>query len=78
MNEGIERITENGIIGTSGVEDQFDVIVHATGFRVSEFLTPMEFIGTQGVSLADTWKQNGGVQAYYGCFIHDFPNFGIL
>ena len=78
VNEGIARITENGIVGTSGVEDHFDVIIHATGFKLSEFLAPMEVYGARGTSLQQHWKENGGAQAYMGTYVHDFPNFAIM
>lgn len=64
--EGIERITETGIISSSGVHDDFDVIVLATGFKVQQFLTPMEIIGANGVSLQRQWDESRGAQAYVG------------
>lgn len=77
LNEGILRITEKGIVSSSGKEDEFDVIVYATGFRLADFLQPMEIIGAEGVSLQQQWAENGGVQAYLGTFVHSFPNFAI-
>ncbi|OJZ79600.1 hypothetical protein ASPFODRAFT_66055 [Aspergillus luchuensis CBS 106.47] len=76
--EGIQEFTEHGIIGSSGVEDEFDIIVLATGFQVSEFLTPMEIHGRRGHTLRRQWKESRGAQAYYGTFVHNFPNFGII
>ncbi|RDK46562.1 FAD/NAD(P)-binding domain-containing protein [Aspergillus phoenicis ATCC 13157] len=73
-----DEFTEHGIIGSSGVEDEFDIIVLATGFQVSEFLTPMEIRGRRGISLRKQWKESRGAQAYYGTFVHNFPNFGII
>ena len=49
--EGLQRITEDGIISTSGRDDRFDIIVTATGFKVSQFLTPMDVIGANGSTL---------------------------
>ncbi|RFU32297.1 hypothetical protein B7463_g4014, partial [Scytalidium lignicola] len=76
--EGIKMIDETGITSESGEHEDFDVIVLATGFKVTDFLTPMEIIGSTGVSLADQWKQCRGAQAYWGTYVHNFPNFGIL
>lgn len=76
--EGLQRITEDGIISTSGREDKYDIIVTATGFKVSQFLTPMEVIGANGSTLQQQWNENRGAQAYLGTFVHNFPNMAIL
>lgn len=78
LAQGIKEITDTGIISTGGVEDDFDIIVLATGFQVSQFLTPMHIIGSTGVSLHDQWKQCRGAQAYLGTHVHNFPNLAIL
>lgn len=78
LPEGIKEITETGIVSTSGVTDDFDIIVLATGFQVSQFLTPMHIVGATGVSLHDQWKECRGAQAYLGTHVHNFPNFAIL
>ncbi|KAL4881837.1 monooxygenase [Aspergillus karnatakaensis] len=77
-NEGIQEFTEKGIIGSSGVEDTFDVIVLATGFQVSQFLAPMEIKGRRGISLNQQWEESRGAQAYYGTYVHNFPNMAII
>ncbi|TPX25843.1 hypothetical protein DIZ76_011300 [Coccidioides immitis] len=64
--EGIKEITETGIISDSGVEHDFDAIVLATGFQVQQFLTPMEIVGSSGVSLRRQWEENRGAQAFLG------------
>jgi cation diffusion facilitator CzcD-associated flavoprotein CzcO len=76
--EGIQKIDETGIISESGVKEDFDVIVLATGFQVANFLTPMKIIGTTGGSLSEQWKESRGAQAYLGTYIHNFPNFAVL
>ena len=77
--EGIEQITEKGIISSvTKREDEYDIIILATGFKVSDFLTPMHIVGSHGVSLHDQWKECRGAQAYLGTHVHNFPNLGIL
>ncbi|KAI0894275.1 monooxygenase [Annulohypoxylon nitens] len=76
--EGIERITEDGIVSSTGKFDKFDIIVLATGFKVSQFLTPMEIIGVDGKTLDQQWKESRGAQAYLGTFVHNFPNLAII
>lgn len=78
LAEGIKEITETGIISSSGIEDDFDIIVLATGFQVSQFLTPMHIVGSTGVALHDQWKECRGAQAYLGTYVHNFPNLAIL
>lgn len=61
--EGIQEITENGIISSSGIQDDIDVIVLATGLQVQQFLTPMDLIGSTGVTLRRRREGNRGAQA---------------
>jgi cation diffusion facilitator CzcD-associated flavoprotein CzcO len=77
-NEGIQEFTEKGIIGSSGKEDEFDIIVLATGFQVSQFLAPMEIRGKRGISLNQQWEESRGAQAYFGTYVHNFPNMAIM
>lgn len=76
--EGIREITKTGIISESGYEEDFDIIILATGFQVSNFLTPMKIVGKTGVAIKEQWESGMGAQAYMGTFVHNFPNFGIL
>lgn len=76
--EGISQITETGIISSSGKRDDYDIIVLATGFQVSQFLTPMHIVGATGKSLHDQWAECRGAQAYLGTHVHNFPNMAIL
>ncbi|KAL1891079.1 hypothetical protein Sste5346_007904 [Sporothrix stenoceras] len=78
LPEGIREMTEMGIVSSSGIRDDFDIIVLATGFQVSEFLTPMDIIGVNGKSLHQQWKECRGAQAYLGTHVHNYPNLAIL
>lgn len=71
-------MTETGIISSSGVQDDFDVIVLATGFKVQEFLTPLEIIGSNGVSLERQWDESRGPQAYFGTTGKYLPNYVVF
>ncbi|KAI9146807.1 Baeyer-Villiger monooxygenase [Paramyrothecium foliicola] len=55
----------------------FDAVVLSTGFKIQEFLSPIEVFGTEK-SLNEHWKDTGGAQAYKATFVHGFPNFGIV
>lgn len=76
--EGLQRITTDGIVSASGRVDEYDIIVLATGFKVSQFLTPMHIVGSDGNSLDQQWRECRGAQAYLGTFVHNFPNLAIL
>lgn len=78
LPEGIQRITPNGIVSETGKEEDFDAIVLATGFAVTNFLAPLEIIGKGGKTLEQQWATHQGAQAYNGTFVHDQPNFAIL
>ncbi|RJE25125.1 Flavin-binding monooxygenase [Aspergillus sclerotialis] len=77
-NEGIQEFTDEGIIGTTGEVYQADMIVLATGFQVSQFLAPMEITGKRHVSLNKQWEESRGAQAYFGTYVHNFPNMAII
>ena len=68
----IERITERGVVTADGVEHDVDVLIYATGFQASNFLTPMKVTGRGGVELHDQW--NGDARAYLGITVPNFPN----
>jgi 4-hydroxyacetophenone monooxygenase len=71
----IERVTEEGIVA-GGTLRPVDVIVCATGFDASSFLSPMRITGLGGVELHDHW--DGDARAYLGLAIPGFPNLFCL
>ncbi|KIW32891.1 uncharacterized protein PV07_04404 [Cladophialophora immunda] len=74
----IKQIDGSVIETEDGDRTEFDAICYATGFRVTEFLTPMRVIGRDGVQLNEKWKETGGAVAYKGMTVAGFPNFSIL
>jgi cation diffusion facilitator CzcD-associated flavoprotein CzcO len=78
LNQGIDHITETGIVSSRGDVTGFDIIVLGTGFQVAKFLTPMEIIGAHGASLQQQWDESRGAQAYMGTYVHNFPNLAII
>lgn len=71
----IDRISETGIV-TDGKEEEYDLIILATGFRTVEFMHPIDITGQGGKKLQDVWKEGG--QALYGVCVESMPNFGML
>ena len=68
----IERVTEKAVVTADGTEHEADVLVYATGFKASDFLTPMQVTGRGGVDLHQRW--DGDARAYLGISVPGFPN----
>lgn len=71
----IVRITETGIVTTAGDEQEFDLIVCATGFETN-FAPHWTVKGTNNFTFGDEWKQNP--EAYLGTCVRDMPNYFIM
>ncbi|KAI2669724.1 hypothetical protein CBS147355_9718 [Penicillium roqueforti] len=66
-------MTERGILTAEG-EEEFDLIVCATGFDVS-FRLSWNLVGRNGVQLDEEWKDEP--EAYFGMCAVDNPNYFI-
>ncbi|SKB08945.1 flavin-containing monooxygenase [Aeromicrobium choanae] len=71
VTSAVSGITADGVVA-DGTERPADVIVFGTGFRASDFLTPMTVTGAGGKDLHDAWGLDAC--AYMGLTIPDFPN----
>ena len=71
VTDDIDEITATGVVA-GGVARDVDVILYATGFHASEFLSPMRVRGRDGSELHDRW--NGDARAYLGLTVPGFPN----
>jgi cation diffusion facilitator CzcD-associated flavoprotein CzcO len=76
VTDPIERIAPDGVLTGDGVNRPADVIVYATGFQATQFLTPMRVTGRGGTQLQQAWRD--GAQAYLGITVSGFPNFFML
>ena len=70
----IIKITEKGILTEDG-EEEFDVIITATGFDVS-FVPSFKLIGRDGKHQEDDWKHDP--QAYLSVCAPHMPNYFIF
>lgn len=77
ISDAVERIEGTTVVTTSGVEVPADVIALATGFKVLQFLWPMDIIGRSGQTLREQWGVDDA-RAYLGVTVPDFPNFFII
>ena len=76
IDAGIERITPDGVVDSTGAAHSADVIVYATGFQTLRMISSYEVIGRHG-SLRDEWGEDDA-RAYLGITIPGFPNFFCL
>jgi cation diffusion facilitator CzcD-associated flavoprotein CzcO len=76
VSEPIERIEAGGVRTRDGRLHELDMLVLATGFRVDQFLRPIEVVGRDGVKLNDVWAERPN--AYLSISIPHFPNLFML
>lgn len=69
---GIRAVKGNRVLTNDGAEHEVDVIVCATGFTVTEALTPFPIEGLEGRDLTESWQ--GTPSAYLGSTVSGFPN----
>lgn len=76
VTSGIVGMTESGVVDDTGAFRAADVVIFATGFQASRFLTPMKVTGLDGRDLHREW--DGDATAYLGITVPGFPNFFML
>jgi 4-hydroxyacetophenone monooxygenase len=77
VTEAVDHIAGNAVVTRSGTQVTADVIALATGFKVLQFLWPMDIVGTSGKTLREQWGVDDA-RAYLGITVPDFPNFFIV
>ena len=73
---GISRIENNKAIDSDGNCFEVDVIIYATGFKVSNPPVAKLIYGLNGKSLADDW--DGSPKAYLGTALPNCPNAFLM
>jgi len=76
VTEGVERVTEHGVVATDGSERSVDAIVFATGFTPTEPPISRQLRGADGRTLAEAW--DGAPEAYLGTTVTGFPNLFLM
>ncbi|MBP6018287.1 MAG: NAD(P)/FAD-dependent oxidoreductase [Burkholderiaceae bacterium] len=74
VTERIDQITENGVLSSEGELREADIVVYATGFKLTEMAARLNIQGVNGIRLADVWADDDP-KAYLGMAISGFPNF---
>ncbi|KAE8418513.1 hypothetical protein BDV36DRAFT_295153 [Aspergillus pseudocaelatus] len=73
--EAIECITQKGIKTVDGKEEEFDLIVCATGFDTS-FVPRWKMSGRDNATLDERWKRNP--EAFFSVQVDGMPNYFII
>jgi len=73
----VVELTENGVVDDDGVYHDADIVIFATGFKTTDYLSRLPVRGRDGLSLNDAWKSNGP-SALLGLMVPRFPNFYMI
>jgi hypothetical protein len=76
VTEGIDHVEPGGVVTEDGRRHELDVLVLATGFDAHAYVRPMDLVGEDGHTLAETWS--GEPWAYRTVALPGFPNFFML
>lgn len=76
ITDAISHLEADAIVTADGVRHEVDAIVFGTGFHATEFLSPIQIVGTGGALLEERWRD--GAEAYLGVTVHGFPNLFML
>jgi cation diffusion facilitator CzcD-associated flavoprotein CzcO len=76
VTDGVAEVTEHSIRTDDGREFDVDTIIFGTGFRSTEFLSPLRITGRDGAELSEEWTD--GARAYLGLSVPRFPNLFML
>jgi 4-hydroxyacetophenone monooxygenase len=77
VDEAVARVTPDGVVTTAGQAYPADVLVWATGFEASRFVSSLQITGRDGVSLREAWDDDDA-RAYLGVTVPGFPNLFLL
>jgi cation diffusion facilitator CzcD-associated flavoprotein CzcO len=72
----VVSVTRDGVVDADGVARAIDVLVMATGFQPTNYLSRVRVVGRGGRTLQEQWA--GEPRAYLGITVPGFPNFFML
>lgn len=76
ITDKIARIEKDAVVTQDGQRFAVDAIILGTGFKSTDFLTPMQVTGLNGRDLNQAWRD--GAEAYKGTAVAGFPNLFLL
>ncbi|WP_035699528.1 flavin-containing monooxygenase [Bradyrhizobium genomosp. I (2014)] len=74
VTETIDHFDESGVVTADGRQRPADIIVVATGFKVTEMAARLNIRGRDGKDLREAWA-NDNPTAFLGLTVPGFPNF---
>lgn len=77
VTDDIREVRPNSILTADGQERAIDAIIFGTGFKVTDNPMSQHVRGRGGVTLAQTWADNGA-RAYLGTTVPGFPNLLLM
>jgi cation diffusion facilitator CzcD-associated flavoprotein CzcO len=77
VTDGINELRGDEIVTTDGVARQLDVLILATGFRVTDNTFPARIVGRAGRTLREVWDDDS-MGGYNGTTFAGFPNLFML
>jgi 4-hydroxyacetophenone monooxygenase len=77
VSEAVHSVLPTGVRTASGAEYAADVLVWATGFETSRFVSSLDVIGIGGLSLREAWDDDDP-RAYLGVTVPSFPNLFLM
>lgn len=72
LGEAVTEMTPTGLICGDGSTVDADVVIWCTGFRATEYLSPIKVTGRGGQTIREAWAD--GPEAYLGLATPGFPN----
>jgi cation diffusion facilitator CzcD-associated flavoprotein CzcO len=76
VRSAVTRVLPHAVVTEDGTEHEADTIIWGTGFRATDFLTPMTVTGAGGRDLHEVWRD--GAEAHLGIEVAGFPNLFLL
>jgi cation diffusion facilitator CzcD-associated flavoprotein CzcO len=76
VTDPIDHVEADAVVTAGGHRYPVDVLIYATGFQTTDFLSHIAITGVEGRKLADEWRD--GAEAYLGMTVSGFPNCFML
>ncbi len=76
VDQPVDRLEADSIVTADGRRHPVDVLIFATGFSTTDFLSHIDVTGVGGRTLATEWER--GAHAYLGVSAPPFPNCYFL
>ena len=77
VTDSVAQVRPDGVVTAAGTVIPADVVIWATGFEATRFLSSIDVRGLDGLRLHDVWEDDDP-RAYLGVSVPGFPNFFML